>query len=493
MAEEIKLASRQRQESPPTARDLLAVMFRQRRVATFGFAAAFVGILVYGLICPPYKSEMKVLVRRGRQDPVIAPTPSQAELVPEGVTEEELNSEAELLQDDEILNLVVRNPSLSLQKHSWLHPWDNEDERAARAMRRLQRHLKVETLKKTDLINVSYKSSDPAESCKILQALSVAYLSRHTQLHRPEGQSIFFEQQVDESRSALNQAAARLLEYTRGRGVVEAAAQRDSMLHNLSDSDADVHQSEVSITAISERLHTLHSQLEMLPDRTVTTVRHTDNGELMGKMKSRLLDLELSRADLAAKYEPTYRSVRELDQEISDTRASIARELDSPLRDQTTDQDANHEWAQAESLKAEVELETLKAHAKAEDAVRKHYLETARMLGEQAIEQDRRVDDLRQAEQQYLLYVNKREEARIGDELDQGGILDATIAEQPTLPALPQLSGFGFAGAGLLAGIVVGVGGAFVNDRMSSSFRTPDEVVAYLGSPVLASLPRRNG
>jgi polysaccharide biosynthesis transport protein len=493
MTEEIRLAMRQKPETSPTVRDLLAIMFRQRRVATFYFLAVFSGILSYGLICPPYKSEMKVLVRRGRQDPVIAPTPSQAELVHEGVTEEELNSEAELLQDDEILKIVVGDPNVSLRPHSWLHLWENEDERTARAARRLKGRLKVETLKKTNLINVSYKSSDPVEDCKVLQALGTAYLSRHTQLHRPGGQAIFFDQQVEESRRALRQAEARLVAFTRGQKVVEAAMQRDAILHNLSDTDADAHQSAVSVAATSQRIRTLEHKLDGLPERAVTTVRQTDNPELMGRMKSRLLDLELSRAELVAKYEPSYRSVRDLDQEISDTKASIARELQAPLRDQTTDQDPNHEWARAELLKAEVDLNTVKAHAAGENALRKRYQEEAGLLGEKAIQQDRLVDDLKEAGQRYLLYVNKREEARIGDELDQGGILDVTIAEQPTLPVLPQLSGFGFAALGLLGGAFVGVGAAFVNDRMSPSFRTPDEVLAYLGSPVLASLPRKNG
>ena len=143
-------------------------------------------------------------------------------------------------------------------------------------------------------------------------------------------------------------------------------------------------------------------------------------------------------------------------------------------------------------LKEQVELNTLQAHAAGEETLRNRYQEIANRLGEQAIQQDRLVSDLKEAEQQYLLYVNKREEARIGDALDQGGILNVTIAEQPTSPALPQLSPVGFAAVGVLAGIVISLGAAFANDRLNPAFRTPDEVVAYLGSPVLASLPRKN-
>jgi uncharacterized protein involved in exopolysaccharide biosynthesis len=102
MPEELRLIPRLTHVPSPTLRDLLAVIFRQRRLALFSFVAVFFAIVLYGLIAPPYQSEMKVLVRRGRVDPVVTSTPSQAEFEREGVTEEEMNSEVELLHDDEI-------------------------------------------------------------------------------------------------------------------------------------------------------------------------------------------------------------------------------------------------------------------------------------------------------------------------------------------------------------------------------------------------------
>jgi len=112
MPEELRLIPRSARVPPPTLRDLLAVVFRQRRLALTAFVAAFLAIVLYGLIAPPYQAEMKVLVRRGRVDPVVTSTPSQPEFEREGVTEEELNSEVELLHDEEILRTVVRRAGL---------------------------------------------------------------------------------------------------------------------------------------------------------------------------------------------------------------------------------------------------------------------------------------------------------------------------------------------------------------------------------------------
>src|SRR6202140_841680 len=146
MAEELRLIPRSARVPSPALRDLLAVVFRQRRLVLISFVGIFLAVVLYGLIAPPYQSEMKVLVRRGRVDPVVTSTPSQAEFEHEGVTEEELNSEVELLHDNEILRTVVRRSGLISEGHSWF--WslfgDSDDRQLERAVRKIDKRLTVE-------------------------------------------------------------------------------------------------------------------------------------------------------------------------------------------------------------------------------------------------------------------------------------------------------------------------------------------------------------
>lgn len=79
MREGIKLLDDTERAASPTARDLLAVFFRQKRIAMVAFGVGCLAVMAYTLAAPSYRSEMKVLLRRGRVDPVVAPTPSQAE------------------------------------------------------------------------------------------------------------------------------------------------------------------------------------------------------------------------------------------------------------------------------------------------------------------------------------------------------------------------------------------------------------------------------
>src|SRR5215470_7572979 len=114
MPEEIRLMPRTARVPSPTLRDVVAVFFRNKRLWVVAFVAVFVPVVLYGVFMPTYQSEMKVMIRRNRTEATATPTLAQApELNRQGVTEEDLNSEAELLRDKDILGRVVQTSGLT--------------------------------------------------------------------------------------------------------------------------------------------------------------------------------------------------------------------------------------------------------------------------------------------------------------------------------------------------------------------------------------------
>ena len=81
----------------------------------------------------------------------------------------------------------------------------------------------------------------------------------------------------------------------------------------------------------------------------------------------------------------------------------------------------------------------------------------------------------------------------MGDALDRGGIVNVAVAEEPVVPALPLWPAWGIVLGGFLAAGASGAGAAFARDYLDPAFRTPEEVLACLDVPVLASLPRNGG
>jgi uncharacterized protein involved in exopolysaccharide biosynthesis len=488
------LVCKQEELMSPTTRELAAVLFRQKKIFLVVAGLIFTLAVAYAFLGAAYRAQVRVLVRRGRADPPVTAQPNAPpDFSRVEVTEEELNSEVELLKDDDVLRRVAQaNDLASHDWLRWLRPHEEEAARIERAARKLSHKLNVEPLKKTNLISVSYDAADPQLAAQVLQSLANVYLEKHMEVHRPGGQLHFFDQQTAESRRQLDEAKEKLLDFTHSHGVVMASQERDQALQRVDDVEANYRQTQVEMAETQRRIDELSAQLARLPKRSVTQVRSADNPELLRALKSSLLDLELKKTQLLTKFEPTHSLVQEVERQIAQAKAAIAAETSSPVRDETTDQDANYEWAKAELQKARVDMKGLKAREATTKAHLDEYRAQARQLGEDAIVQDDLVSREKAAEENYLLYVKKREEARMGDALDQGGIVNVAIAEYPVAPALPVWPAGAVVFVGFVAAMISGTGAAFVADRIDPSLRTPEEVFECLEMPVLASLPGKS-
>ena len=113
-------------------------------------------------------------------------------------------------------------------------------------------------------------------------------------------------------------------------------------------------------------------------------------------------------------------------------------------------------------------------------------------LGADAITQDDLTSIKKAAEDNYLLYVKKEREARLNDALDERGIVNVVLAEQPVAPSLPLRSAWTVIALGALVAGSAGVGAAFTADYFDPGFRNAEDVLASLDITVLASLPRRS-
>jgi uncharacterized protein involved in exopolysaccharide biosynthesis len=449
--------------------------------------------IVYALAGAKYEATMKVLVRRGRADaPVSARENAPLDLTRMAVTEEELNSEVELLRDDEVLRKVSEQAGLATS--DWLHflrPGEGQPERTERAARQLAKKLRVEAVKKTNLIAISYTADDPRVAARVLQSVASVYLEKHMAVHRPNGELRFYGQQTVEARRQLEESKRNLLRFSNGHKVVAADQERDLALQKLSDLDARARQTKIDLAETRQRVSELEQQLAKLPERSTTQRRTADNPELLKELKSNLLDLQLKRIQLLTKFEPNHRLVQEIDQQIDQAKTAIVAEHLSPVKDETTDKDPHYEWAKSELQQAQVQLKALEARNEATSVQEADYQGISRRLGEDAVTQDDLASAEKASEDIYLLYVKKQEEARMDDALDERGIVNVAIAEQPIAPALPKWSAWMVLAVGFVMAGAAGTGAAFTADYLDPALCSPDDVRAYLEAPVLASLPKK--
>jgi uncharacterized protein involved in exopolysaccharide biosynthesis len=424
------------------------------------------------------------------------------------VTEEEINSEVELLKSRDLLEKLVL--ACDLLQHKNGSAWSRvlaamsvhagartpeKDARIAKAVVALENRLKVDVVKKTNLIAVNYESPDPELAARVLTTLANLYLEKHVTVHRPPGALDFFQQRTQEYSKGLTDAEARLVGFTRGAAVVSAQLEKEVALQKLAEFDATLKQTGVAIAETQQRIRTLQGQAGSIPTRMVTQVRNADDATLLSQLRSSLLTLELKRTELREKFEPGYRPVQEVEAQIAQTRAALAAAEKSQLHEETTDRDPTYAWVSEELAKAKADLAGLQARAEATALAVRSYRENARSLEQKEVVQDDLIRTVKATEENYLLYLRKEEEARISDALDRRRIINVAVAEAATVPALPSNQRSLAVLVGLLVATVTSVGLAFGAEYLDPTFRTPDEVSSFLNIPVLATMPQngKNG
>ena len=477
------------QQTLPTLRDVVAVLFRQRWPMLFAFVIVLVAVALSGVWIPEYQSQMKILALRQRSDQMVTPSAmAPTQFSNDQVSQEDLNSEVELLNSEDLLRSVVVTTGLDSQFGSSLNGGSASN--IEKAVRKLSKELKIQPLQKTNVISVSYQARDPRLAEEVLKTLAAAYTEKHMEVHRPSGEFKFFDQQTEQYKQGLNRAEEKLTSFSKGTGVVSAERERDSALLQAEAFDSSARQAQTALLETEQRVIALKAQLQSIKPRMTTAVRNADNPQLFGQLKSTLLSLEMKRTELLTKYEPTYPLVQEVDQQIADTKSAISAEEKKPIHDETSDQNPDYQWVQAELTKAQADLSGMKARAVAASIVASKYQDAAQRLNQNMLVQQNLLQDATTQKENYLLYERKREEARISNALDRGGILNVALAEQPVVPSLPKRSPIGVAIFTLLLAGTFSLSTAFVADFMDSTFRSPDELAGYLGTPVLAALSK---
>jgi uncharacterized protein involved in exopolysaccharide biosynthesis len=472
-----------------TLRQLVAPLMRHRiaLVVTFLAILGVAGLVAY-LAPPAYEADMLLLVRRERVDPVVSGDPeSPSRQTATDISESELLSEIELLRSRDLLEQVAIDAGL----HDPARFDDEARERAARAaaIRRLRSRIQATAVRRTAMIRVSYTGATPEEAHRVLVRLQERYLDKHLAVHRAPGTRQFFGEQVDRARTELHEAQQHLSDFASREQVIAPDVEKTALLQQLAMFESALEQARADAADATRRLAATEAQLAGTPDRQVTAIRTGSNSNLIGQLKSRILEMELQRDEMLRKFTPAYPPVVQLDGQLALARATLERAEQAPVLDETTDQNPTHQWLRNEIARIRPERDALSARVAAMTRTVNEYRDRARRLEEVSMEQQELTRAVKTAEDTYVLYEQRQEEARIADALDTTRIANVTIADQPRIPQAPsQAHRALILWAGLFTAIAGAVAAAYVLDWLQPRYGSARDVQESLQIPVLASV-----
>ncbi|MFN7931358.1 MAG: Wzz/FepE/Etk N-terminal domain-containing protein [Blastocatellia bacterium] len=397
------------------------------------------------LMKPVYTSSASLLIQKERFDAAVTPEQIIATGQPDRrLTEEELNSEVEILNSPSLLEEVVRRLELDKeftgqQRNSVLAKLSKEslDEKFAavgQAVIQLQNNLTAEPGKKSNLIKITYKANDRQQAARVVNTLCEVYQERHIRLRQGDGSQDFFVQQAEAMRQRLNEKEEALKRLSPLPNAQLLNQQIETQMRQLNEFEVAWQNTRTAIAESEARTKSLSEQIAKEPERLQTEERIARRSA-PDTVRAQLFALEMRRAELLNKYQGNHRLIRDLDKDLEKARrmvelvekapaeSAVTSSL-NPLRQRLIDSLTTERSNLASLQEKERSLATIIQQAKGK----------ARELGLRGYEQ-RRLDRERDlADQAYQLYAKKGEEGRISTALDKEGIINIKVAEPAQMP-----------------------------------------------------------
>jgi uncharacterized protein involved in exopolysaccharide biosynthesis len=489
------------EQSQISVRDVVGILFRHKLLICTTFLTVLVGTAVLTLLMPnEYEARMKILVKNTRSDVPITPertTGTAGTYFENEVSENQINSEIELLTSEDLLNQVVTESGLYTQPASILNRLGLRDAprtqaaQAETARAQLRKDLVITPVKKANIIEVKYTSASPEQVAAVLQKVQSLYLEKHVKLHRPPGTYDFFKTQADQSEAQLRDAEKELSVFQQSMNVVSLTQQKEQTVQKLTEARSKSLETQTFLREVNDRIAKVQQQLETVQPRIVTQSRALPNQFSTERLNTMMVELQNKRTQLLTKFRPDDRLVKEVDQQIKTTNSAMEKASRETATEQSTDLNPLRQTLETELARARVDQAgALGRLEMVSRQVGQYEGQLSRLEGITA-EYENLNRKVKENSENYQLYKKKEEEARITDELDQNKITNVSVAEAPMRPQLPARPNRPMnLVLGVFLGVLLSLGGVVIAEFLRDTVLTPHELEVLTGMPVLVSVPK---
>jgi uncharacterized protein involved in exopolysaccharide biosynthesis len=213
--------------------------------------------------------------------------------------------------------------------------------------------------------------------------------------------------------------------------------EKDILMTRAVEAQATLEDTEAQIADYQQRVAQDRNNIATLQQRVLTQERTSPQQALVGRLNEMLAELRNRRTELETKFRSDDRLVVEIRKEIAETSTALERALAQDSTEKETDINPVRQNAEKELVTAEAVLSGLEARRGRLGAIVNEYRQRMFSLADATVKHDALTRQVKENEDNYLLYEKKREEARIAESLDQQRITNVAIVQAPTTPVQP--------------------------------------------------------
>jgi len=325
--------------------------------------------------------------------------------------------------------------------------------------------LQVQAINETHLVQIFFEGSSPTEAQDTVNSVinNFIQLQIDTKSETGEYAKEFLKGELEKSRVNLQNAEEKLVAYSNKNGILNIDEGQTRYVQKLNNLSSALVNAEISRTA-AESIYR-----EMQNTGTVSTVI---TNPVITSLKSRLVTLESEYQEKLKLFKPGYPDMQRLLQQVNDARRQLQAELGTIRNSLQSDYESAKR--QEDKLRAQVNSFNNKLYSLQGNSTQYNTLKR----------------DVDSSGSLYNGLLQRLEEVGVASSAN-ANTSNITIIDPAREPLKkyrpnPKLNIL----VGTLAGLLLGLGLAFLRDSLDQSIKTPDDLQKFTGLSVLGSIPK---
>jgi polysaccharide biosynthesis transport protein len=357
--------------------------------------------------------------------------------------------------------------------------------------------LKVKSVKGTDILMLTYRSTNPEEAANVVNSLMTDYLenSKNNSTAETRAAREFLSKQLPEVEAKVAKAEADVRRFKDENNVVSLEEEAKVGVESMKGLANQITQGQAAIVDANTRSSALQKQLSLTTKQAVELSSFSQSPgvqQVLVEYQKAQLELAVAKTRLTANH-PTIVNLTEKEQALRnqlEKRVTQIADSSEAVPDQNLQIGQLKQGLTVDLVKSEVER--LALANRIEDLRKSFLIYQSRLKVIPKLEQTQRALErrLQVAQLTYQQIFKQLQEVQVLEKQTLGNtrvVSDALVPERPVSPkiALNLLLG-GF------LGILLGVGTALILEAMDKSLKTVEEAKRLVGYTLLGTIPQLN-
>jgi succinoglycan biosynthesis transport protein ExoP len=348
--------------------------------------------------------------------------------------------------------------------------------------------ISIQPVTGTENIRISVQSEIPEEAARIANAMVYSFIEFTREMNQEQARNarLFIEEQLSIVASDLVKSETMLQMYREEERVLAPTEETRIILNQLTQLQTQKAEMEMAKYENNNKIEEIRKRLSQEDSKFVYSTSVINN-PMLSTLKQRLTQLEAELAGIKTQYSPQHPSILALQAQINEVEVQMANEVEQIISGETITTNPIYQSLLQELISLEINSILYSSNIEALDANILKLDEQLVELPEKELTLARLTRDLNVTEQIYLLLRNKYEEIRIQEAMQTANVTLIDEGIIPKNPIKPNVK-LNLTIAGVL-GLFVGIGLVFFLEYLDTSIKTPEELEAALGLPVMGRIP----